>query len=259
VDLGLTDKVAVVTGGSKGIGLAVVRTLAAEGAKVVAGARNVQALQDIDGVTGVESDLATADGPAALVSRAVELHGRIDVLVNNVGFAPARVDGFLKSTDEDFAATMELDYFASVRATRAAAKVMVAQGEGTIVNTASVNAFFQPDGAVIDYGAAKAALVNFAKALSQELAPQGVRINSVSPGPVETDLWLGDGGVAKTVGASAGVDPQAVRDEVTAGIPTGRFSTPDEVATIIALLASPRTANVNGSNWVIDGGLVKTT
>jgi NAD(P)-dependent dehydrogenase (short-subunit alcohol dehydrogenase family) len=154
---------------------------------------------------------------------------------------------------------MELDYFASVRATRAAAKVMVAQGEGTIVNTASVNAFFQPDGAVIDYGAAKAALVNFAKALSQELAPQGVRINSVSPGPVETDLWLGEGGVAKTVGASAGVDPQAVRDEVTAGIPTGRFSTPGEVATIIALLASPRTANVNGSNWVIDGGLVKTT
>ena len=111
---------------------------------------------------------------------------------------------------------------------------------------------------MIDYGAAKAALLNVAKALSQELGPKGIRINSVSPGQVETDLWLGDHGVAATIGAATGVDPAIVRDQAMAAIATGRFSTPDEVATLVALLASPRTANVTGANYVIDGGLVKT-
>jgi NAD(P)-dependent dehydrogenase (short-subunit alcohol dehydrogenase family) len=135
---------------------------------------------------------------------------------------------------------------------------MLGSGGGAIVNVASVNAFFHPDGLVIDYGAAKAALLNVAKALSQELGPKGIRINSVSPGPVETDLWLGDRGVAATVGAAAGIAPQAVRDQAAAVIATGRFSTPEEVAALVAVLASPRTANVTGSNYVVDGGLVKT-
>ena len=99
--------------------------------------------------------------------------------------------------------------------------------------------------------------MNVAKLLSQELGPKGIRINSVSPGQVATDLWLGDEGVAVTVGKAAGVDPDAVRAQAIEGIPTGRFSTPEEVATLVALLASPLTANVNGSNYVIDGGLVK--
>jgi NAD(P)-dependent dehydrogenase (short-subunit alcohol dehydrogenase family) len=135
---------------------------------------------------------------------------------------------------------------------------MLPAGGGAIVNVASVNAFFHPDGLVIDYGAAKAALLNVAKALSQELGPKGIRINSVSPGPVATDLWLGDSGVAATVGAAAGIAPEAVREQAAAGFATGRFTTPEEVATLVALLASPRTANVTGSNYVIDGGLVKT-
>src|SRR4051812_24050939 len=127
------------------------------------------------------------------------------------------------------------------------------------VNVASVNAFFEPDGAVVDYGAAKAALLNVSKALSQELAPKGIRINSVSPGPVATDLWLGDDGVAATIGRATGAEPDAIRTQVIdQGIPTGRFSTPEEVATLVALLASPRTANVTGSDYVIDGGLIKT-
>jgi NAD(P)-dependent dehydrogenase (short-subunit alcohol dehydrogenase family) len=105
---------------------------------------------------------------------------------------------------------------------------------------ASVNSFFEPDGAVIDYGAAKAALVNVAKSLSQELGSQGIRITSVSPGPVATDLWLGESGVAETVGQATGAGADAVREEMTANMPTGRFTTPKEVATIIALLASPR-------------------
>jgi len=106
--------------------------------------------------------------------------------------------------------------------------------------------------------AAKAALLNVAKALSQELGPRGIRVNSVSPGPVATDLWLGEHGVAATIAAASGVDADAVRNEAIASMPTGRFTTPEEVATLVAMLASPLTGNVTGSNYVIDGGLVKT-
>ena len=249
MDLELTDKVAVVTGASKGIGLAVVRELAAEGARVVAGARTIAPLEGIEGVTPFAVEL---------IGHAVEQHGHLDVLVNNVGGVQLRLEGFLATTDADFHASLELNFFSALRATRAAVAAMLPRGEGTIVNVASVNAFFQPDGAVIDYGAAKAALLNVAKALSQELAPHGIRIASVSPGQVETDLWLGDDGVAATIGRAVGIDADNVRQQATAGIPTGRFTTPREVATLVTLLASPRTANVNGSNFVIDGGLIKT-
>jgi NAD(P)-dependent dehydrogenase (short-subunit alcohol dehydrogenase family) len=259
MDLELTGKVAVVTGASKGIGLAITRALSAEGAEVVAGARTVDSLLDVDGVTALEVDLSRPGGPERLVEHAVDRYGRVDVLVNNVGGVRTRVDGFLRTTDADFEASMQLNFFAALRATRAAVAAMVPRNEGAIVNVASVNAFFQPDGLVIDYGAAKAALLNVSKALSQELGPLGIRINCVSPGQVETDLWLGNDGVAATVGRATGADPTAVRAQATAGIPSGRFSRPDEVATLVTLLASSRTANVTGANYVIDGGLVKTT
>jgi NAD(P)-dependent dehydrogenase (short-subunit alcohol dehydrogenase family) len=255
MDLELRDKVAVVTGASKGIGLAIVEELVAEGATVVAGARNVDALGD----RGFAVDLADPEGPARLIAHAIERHGRVDVLVNNVGAVHVRLDGFLSLTDEDFEASLQLNFYSALRATRAAVADMVTRGSGTVVNVASVNAFFHPDGGVIDYGVAKAALVNVTKALSQELGPQGIRITSVSPGPVATDLWLGEGGVAATVGQASGAGADAVRDGMIANMPTGRFTSPREVATIVALLASPRTANVTGSNWVIDGGLIKTT
>jgi NAD(P)-dependent dehydrogenase (short-subunit alcohol dehydrogenase family) len=258
MDLELEGKVAVVTGGSKGIGLAVVRTLAAEGALVVAGALTVASLRSIDGVMPVEVDLVEPGGPERLVAQAVERQGRVDVLVNNVGGVKPRLDGFLQVTDADFERSLQLNFFAALRATRAAVADMIEHGGGAIVNVASVNAFFHPDGLVIDYGAAKAALLNVAKALSQELGPNGIRVNSVSPGPVATDLWLGDHGVAATLGDAAGIDPAAIREQATAGMPSGRFTTPEEVATLVRLLASPRTANVTGSNYVIDGGLVKT-
>ncbi len=258
MDLELNGKVAVVTGGSKGIGLAIVRMLAEEGARVVAGALTTESLQGLDRVYPVAVDLVEPDGSQRLVAEAVDRHGGVDVLVNNVGGVKLRVDGFLSITDADFEHSLQLNFFAALRATRAAVAAMLERGGGTIVNVASVNSFFHPDGLVIDYGAAKAALLNVAKALSQELGPKGIRINSVSPGPVATDLWLGADGVAATLGKAAGIEADAVRKQATTGMATGRFTTPEEVATLVVLLASPRTANVTGSNYVIDGGLVKT-
>jgi NAD(P)-dependent dehydrogenase (short-subunit alcohol dehydrogenase family) len=139
---------------------------------------------------------------------------------------------------------------------------MIEAGGGAIVNIASVNAFFQPDAGTIDYGAAKAALVNLTKTLSQEFGPKGIRVNAISPGPVATDLWLGEHGVAETVAAATGTDADTAREQVVTGIggfATGNFTTPEEVANLIVFLASNRSANVTGSNYLIDGGLIKTT
>jgi NAD(P)-dependent dehydrogenase (short-subunit alcohol dehydrogenase family) len=262
MDLGLSERVAVVTGASKGIGLAVTQMLADEGALVVAGARTTGALEGLERVTPVAVDLTRPDGPKALVQRALDDHGRVDILVNNVGAVRLRLTGFLALGDDDFEWALEMNFFTALRATRAAVRPMVEQGSGAIVNVASVNAFFQPDGATIDYGAAKAALLNLTKSLAQELGPAGIRVNAVSPGPVATDLWLGENGVAATVGRATGVDADTARDTVIAaigGFATGRLTTPQEVATLIVLLASDRTANVTGTNSVIDGGLIKTT
>jgi NAD(P)-dependent dehydrogenase (short-subunit alcohol dehydrogenase family) len=258
MDLELRGQVAVVTGASKGIGLAVARTLAGEGMHVVAGARTIGSLQGIDGVEGLAVDLVQPDGPARLVEHALERHGRLDVLVNNLGGVKLRLDGFLATRDTDFEQAMELNFFAALRATRAAVGAMVSQGSGVIVTVNSVNAFFQPDGLTIDYGAAKAALLNLSKSLAEELGPKGIRVNCVSPGQVATDLWLGQDGVAATIAKASGSSADAVRQQAMAGLATGRFSTPEEVATLVALLASPRTGNVTGANFVIDGGLVNT-
>jgi NAD(P)-dependent dehydrogenase (short-subunit alcohol dehydrogenase family) len=262
MDLELDGKVAVVTAAGAGIGLAATRALAAEGARVVAGSRTTESLEDISGVTAVAVDLMEPEAPAGLVSRAIGEHGRVDVLVNNLGAAQMRLDGFLATTDDDYRWAFEINFFTALRAMRAALTDMVERGSGAVVNVASVNSFYHPDSVVADYGAAKAALVNLTKALSQEFGPRGIRINAISPGPVATDFWLGPNGVAATVGARMGVDADTARERIVAGmggIPSGRFTTPDEVATLIVLLASDRTANVTGANYVIDGGLIKTT
>jgi NAD(P)-dependent dehydrogenase (short-subunit alcohol dehydrogenase family) len=262
VDLMLSDKVAIVTGASKGIGMAVTEALADEGALVVAASRGTSSLQGLQNVTAVAMDLSDPDAPAELVRKTVDKFGRIDILVNNVGGMRVRLHGFLNLTDEDFQWSLDMNFFTTLRASRAALATMVRQRSGAIVNVASVHSFFQPDGRTVDYGTAKAAVSTLTKSLAEEFGSLGIRINAVSPGPVSTDMWLGEVGVVETVAAASGIDSNEARDVMISGmggIATGRFTTPEEVATIVLLLASPLTANVTGANYVIDGGLLKTT
>jgi NAD(P)-dependent dehydrogenase (short-subunit alcohol dehydrogenase family) len=258
MDLRLKGRTAIITGASRGIGLAVTHALVAEGVYVTAGAlKSSVELDDLAGaglVRVVEVDLAKPSGPATLVAAAGH---RIDILVNNVGAAPARPGGFGEITDEDWQVSLTLNLMAAVRTTRAVLPVMTAAGKGAIVNISSVNAFL-PDPAVMDYSAAKAALANFSKSLSKEVGQRGVRVNTISPGPVATDLWLGDHGVAATVSRATGATPQDVQSQAARQMVTGRFSRPEEVADLVLILASDRTANVTGADITIDGGLIPT-
>jgi NAD(P)-dependent dehydrogenase (short-subunit alcohol dehydrogenase family) len=261
-DAGLAGRTVVVTGAGRGIGLAVVEAFLAAGSRVVAGSRERtdaldQHVKQGAELTVVELDLATPDAPAALVAEAVALHGGVDVLVNNVGAVRPRVDGFLGVTDEDWEWTFTVNFMAAVRATRAALPHLLATGAGRIVTVSSVNARL-PDPLVIDYGAAKAALTNFCKALSKEVGPRGVRVNTIGPGPVETALWQGAGGVAATVGQSQGIDPRDVARGAADQSVTGRFTQPSEVADLVLYLAGPSAANITGADFVIDGGLVES-
>lgn len=261
MDLGLDGKVAVVTGASKGIGLAVVKALLAEGARVVAAARGTDGelagLARDGAVHPVAVDLAEPSGAQRLIDAAVDAYGGLDVLVNNVGAVKPRLGGFVSVTDEDWAWALAVNLMSAVRTTRAALPHLLARGAGCIVTVSSVNAFL-PDPAIIDYTASKAALTNFSKALSKELGPKGIRVNTVSPGPVRTPLWVGEDGVAKSFGAAAGVSAEDVAERVAGQAVTGRFTEPEEVADLVVLLAGARAGNVTGADFVIDGGLITT-
>lgn len=258
MDLGLAGRTAIVTGGSKGIGLAVVRGLADNGVHVITGARTSSAeLEQLthDGqVEAAEIDLSDPSGPGKLAAMAGD---RVDILVNNVGGAPVRTGGFLSISDEDWLATINLDLMAAVRTTRSVLPAMLAVGRGSIVTVCSVNARL-PDPAVLDYSVAKAGLASFCKALSKELGPAGIRVNTVSPGPVATDLWLGATGVAQTVSHVTGSAAADVAGQAASQMVTGRFTQPAEVADVVLFLASDRAGNVTGADFVIDGGLLTT-
>ena len=254
----LTGQTAIVTGASRGIGLAVTRALAGSGAHVIAGALHSSAELDqlaAEGtVTAHSVDLGAPDGPAELAALAGD---RIDILVNNVGGAHPRTGGFLSITDEDWLTTININLMAAVRATRSVLPAMLAAGKGAIVNMCSVNSTLA-DPAVMDYSAAKSALAGFSKALSKEVGPKGIRVNTVSPGPVATDLWLGADGVAARVGAATGTKPEDVASSAASSMVTGRFTRPEEVADLVLLLASDVTGNVTGADIRIDGGLIPT-
>ncbi|QRP50669.1 oxidoreductase [Amycolatopsis sp. FDAARGOS 1241] len=256
MDLRLHGKTALVTGASRGIGLAVTRTLVEEGVRVVASARNVDGdLKELP-VEAVSVDLATPEDAARVVDEAVARVGGIDILVNNVGAARPRPGGFASVTDDDWLATINLDLMSAVRTTRAALPSLL-ERRGTIVTVCSVNATL-PDPLVIDYSAAKAACLSFFKSLSKEVGARGVRVNTVSPGPVATDLWLGKGGVADTVGGAMGAQPGEVAAKAATDSVTGRFTRPEEVADLVAFLASDRVGNLTGTDTIVDGGLTQT-
>jgi NAD(P)-dependent dehydrogenase (short-subunit alcohol dehydrogenase family) len=260
MDLGLAGRVAVVTGAGKGIGLAVTRALAAEGASVVAGSLTIgpelEQLADEADVHPVSVDLSTTDGPAELVAVAATTYGGIDILVNNVGGVRPRLHGFVEVTDADWDWTLTLNFLAAARTMRAAIPHLATRPGASIVTISSVNAFL-PDPGVIDYSAAKGALTNLCKSLSKELGP-AVRVNTISPGPVRTDLWLGGSGVAEAVGRAGGTAPEDVVRQQEAQAASGRFTYPEEIADLLLFLASERAANITGSDFVIDGGLVTT-
>src|SRR5215208_177170 len=213
MDLHLTGKVAVVTGASKGIGLAVAQALTEEGVSVVAGAREIT--DDLSQLAvrfmahPVSVDLSTPDGPARLIDEAVSTFGGLDILVNNVGAVRPRLGGFLSVTDDDWTWGLTINFLAAVRTTRAALPHLLERGAGTIVTVSSVNAFL-PDPSIIDYTSANAALTNFSKALSKEVGPRGIRVNTVSPGPVSTPLWLAKDGVAATIAGANQIEPETV-------------------------------------------------
>lgn len=266
MDLDLAGKVAVVTGASKGIGLAVTGTLLDEGVSVVAASRTRTAELDALAAPNLVHepvDLMDADAPQRVVDRAVERFGTLDILVNNAGGPPPGVKlprfGFMTPTDDDWRAMFEFNLFSAVRATRAAVPVMLENGGGSIINVSSGLAR-QPAAMNVDYSAAKAGMLSLSKSLSEEFAGQGVRVNTVTPGNVRTAWWTDAGGAADILAEAMGADRESVMTKVIpemAKMATGRLVDPQEVADVVALLASPRSASTTGAEFVVDGGQLK--
>ncbi|MBO2449203.1 SDR family oxidoreductase [Actinomadura barringtoniae] len=259
MDLQLNGKRAVVTGASKGIGLATVRTLTAEGVRVVAAARSTPPELKETGAITVSADLGSPDGVRTLTETALAELGGLDVLVNNVGGGDgAAAGGFLAFEDEQWEEIYGLNLFAAVRMTRAAMPSLLESG-GAVVNVSSIGARL-PKAGPVPYTTAKAALTALGKALAEEFGPQGVRVNTVSPGPVRTAMWESSDGYGAGLAASMGMEREQLVAALpaTMGMTTGRLIEPDEVATLIAYLASPLAASTNGSDHIIDGGVIKT-
>ncbi|MFE7300354.1 oxidoreductase [Streptomyces sp. NPDC057579] len=259
MQLNLTGKTAVVTGASRGIGLATVRTLIDEGVRVVGAARTITPELKETGAFAVSADLGTADGVAALMDSAFAELGGIDLLVNNVGGGDAvELAGFLDTDDAQWGAVFDLNLLSAVRAGRAALPSLI-ERRGAIVNVSSINSRLPAAGPVA-YSAAKAALAALGKSLAEEFGPLGVRVNTVSPGIVRTALWEDPEGFGGKVAASAGAEHAAFLQQIPQafGITSGRITEPREVASLIAFLLSDVAGNITGADYVIDGGTVKT-
>ncbi|MGW6796670.1 SDR family oxidoreductase [Streptomyces chartreusis] len=259
MDLNLMAKTAIVTGASRGIGLATVRALRAEGVRVVGAARTVTPELKETGAHTVSADLSTADGVAALMDDAITTLGGIDLLVNNVGFGDdVEPVGFLETDDTRWANAVELNLLSAVRATRAALPSLL-ERQGSIVNVSSTNSRMPADGPVA-YSVAKAALAALGKSLAEEFGPQGVRVNTVSPGVVRTRLWDDPEGFGGKVAAGVGAEHAAFLQQIPEAfnITTGRITEPEEVAALIVFLLSNVAGNITGVNYLIDGGAVKS-
>lgn len=243
MELGLEDKVCVVTGSTGGIGARVVEQLRAEGALTVSSGRSPHGPGDLH----VSGDLAGRGAPELLIETALQRFGRLDRLVNNVGWTEIRKLDEL--TDDDWQVSFELNLMAAVRATRAALPALV-EAKGAIVNVSSTAAK-RPSLGMPDYSVMKAALLSFSRLVADLHAKDGLRCNAVTPGPTATAAWIGDGGLADQQG-----NREEVLAKVGAGRPLGRLAEPDEIASVIVFLLSERASYVTGAAWSADGGTV---
>lgn len=246
MDLGLRDRVCVVTGSTAGIGLETARLLIAEGARVVTSGRGEA--PGIGEELHVQADLARPGEPEGVVEAALAGLGGIDCLVNNVG--AARQAKFEEVPDSEWDEYWQLNLMSHMRAIRAALPAMRERGGGAIVNVSST-AGKRPSTGMPHYSVTKAALLSLSRLVADLYAKDGIRCNAVTPGPTATDAWLGDGGLA---------DQQGDRDEVLAkvgaGRPLGRLARPEEIAAVVVFLCSDRASYVTGAAWSADGGTV---
>lgn len=248
MDLGLTGKVAVVTGSSRGLGLASAAALLREGCRVTICARGearlneaAAELQTLGGVLPVVADLSTAEGVESVVSRTIDAFGGLDILVNNVGLA--RGAGIADTTDAEWSDAFNQTLFPAIRASRLAVPHMRRRGGGSIVMIASI--WGRESGGRMTYNAVKAAEISLAKSMARELAPDNIRVNSVAPGSISFPggTWY----------RRQQEDPAGMADFVSRELPFGRFGRPEEVGAVVAFLVSPRASWISGASVPVDG------
>jgi 3-oxoacyl-[acyl-carrier protein] reductase len=256
LDLGLRDRVCIVTGSTGGIGLATARLLAAEGAKVVVCGREqsrVDAARGESGAAlGVVCDLAEPTAPGQLVADTEATLGPVDCLVNNVG--QAYQVGFDELSDNQWEEMWRLNVMSYVRAIRAVLPSMRERG-GVIVNVSST-AGKRPSTSMPDYSVTKAAVLSLSRLVADLYAGDGIRCNAVTPGPTATQAWLGEGGLADQQAKRTGKTREEVLEAVGKGRPLRRLAQPEEIASVIAFLCSDRGSYVTGAAWSADGGTV---
>ena len=256
-DLQLANCRALVTGGTKGVGAAVVETLHGAGVQVIATARSAPS-RPIEGVHFLAADLSTAEGASAVAKSVLEQLGGIDILVNVLGGSSAPGGGFAALDDTEWSTALNQNLMPAVRLDRALLASMIAQGSGVIIHVTSIQRLLPLPESTIAYAAAKAALSTYSKALSKEVTPKGIRVIRVSPGWVETEAAVA---MAERLAAHSGTDYEGGKQIIMkslGGIPLGRPAKPKEVADLIAFLVSPRAASITGTEYVIDGGTVPT-
>jgi 3-oxoacyl-[acyl-carrier protein] reductase len=257
MDLGLRERVCVVTGSTTGIGREAARLLSEDGARVVVTGRDAERVERARGETGAElgivSDLSEPAGPGALIAEVNERLGSVDVLVNNVGAAYQLT--FEEVSDEQWDEMWQLNVMSYVRAIRAAVPRMRERRRGAIVNVSSTSGK-RPSSAMPNYSVTKAAVLSLSRLVADLYATEGIRCNAVTPGPTATNAWLGAGGLADQQAARTGVSREQVLEAVGKGRPLGRLAEPEEIAAVIAFLCSERASYVTGAAWSADGGTV---